>query len=64
MKLLDADPEAENLGDEGAWRDVVQRLPPLAFEVARETKELVQTVDGLGEGEMGTGIGEEDDDDF
>lgn len=30
-------------------------LPPIAFEIARETKELVQRVDGIDVGLMGSG---------
>lgn len=37
------------------WRAWTQVLPPVAFEIARETKELVRVVDGIEGG---------DDDDF
>lgn len=62
-RLLRADREAGGVGDEGAlWAEVVGRLPPLAFEVARWTKELVQRVEGGGEGDefrmrVGSGFG-------
>ncbi|KAK4141869.1 protein SPA2 [Dichotomopilus funicola] len=34
-------------GDDREWRMWTQTLPPIAFEIARETKELVQRVDQL-----------------
>ena len=40
-------------GDEEDWKEVVGRLPPLAFEVARRTKELVVRVDGADGGDEG-----------
>lgn len=48
-RLLHADGDAGRDGIEGQeeWAEVVRRLPPLAFEVARRTKELVQRVDGV-----------------
>lgn len=33
--------------DDRSWRMWTQTLPPIAFEIARETKELVQRVGGL-----------------
>ena len=39
-------------------RDVIQQLPPLAFKIARETKELVSRVMGI---EAGRGRGPDDD---
>jgi len=40
-------------GEEGEmeWRVWTQGLPPVAFEIARETKELVRCVDGVEGGE-------------
>lgn len=43
---------------EAAWRDWNKSLPPIAFEIARETKELVLKVDVI-EGEAGR-TGEDD----
>jgi hypothetical protein len=40
------------------WKQWCQGLPPLAFEVARETKELVRVVDEV-ETEGGEGTGED-----
>ncbi|GAB1311061.1 component of the polarisome [Madurella fahalii] len=37
------------------WRMWTQTLPPIAFEIARETKELVQRVDGLAVGGLDDG---------
>jgi hypothetical protein len=39
-------------------REAVQQLPPLAFRIARETKELVSRVMGI---EVGPGRGADDD---
>jgi hypothetical protein len=41
--------------DEGEriWRQWNQSLPPVAFEIARETKELVLRVDAIDKGEGG-----------
>jgi hypothetical protein len=36
-------------GESREWRMWTQTLPPIAFEIARETKELVQRVEGLGD---------------
>lgn len=41
------------------WRVWTQSLPPIAFEIARETKELVQRVDAIDGGHGGEG-GERD----
>lgn len=48
--------------DEGdrAWRAWNQSLPPLAFEIARETKELVLRVDVIDGEQQGRGGGDED----
>lgn len=35
------------------WRTWTQSLPPVAFEVARETKELVNRTDAIAEGRSG-----------
>ena len=44
-KLLDASVESDGIRDATTWKDFTKKLPPLAFEVARETKELVQRLD-------------------
>lgn len=41
---LNADGKSE---DSREWRMWTQTLPPIAFEIARETKELVQRIDDL-----------------
>ena len=55
-KLLDASVEGDSIRDASRWKDFSKKLPPLAFEIARETKELVQRLDQIGD--------EEIDDDF
>lgn len=51
-----ADKEEE---DDTEWRQWTQGLPPIAFEIARETKELVQRVDAIDAG-MNGGGGDDD----
>ena len=65
QRLVDAGEKGRNLADEGReddegerlWRGWNQSLPPIAFEIARETKELVLRVDAIDKGK-----GEGDDD--
>src|SRR5271154_3966834 len=50
--LLKTSVESQALDGLGRGREVKEftaRLPPLAFEIAREMKELVQRVEGLGD---------------
>ena len=47
VKLLDASVEGDSIRDATTWKDFTKKLPPLAFEVARETKELVQRLDQI-----------------
>jgi hypothetical protein len=53
QRLLEAGDRGEDLAAAGKgprdreWRMWTQTLPPIAFEIARETKELVRRVDGL-----------------
>lgn len=62
LRILDAGELGRDIADEGrddeegeqAWRAWNQSLPPIAFEIARETKELVlkvDTIDGGGRGD-------------
>lgn len=44
-KLVSASAESESFGEKGDVREFMSRLPPLAYEIARETKELVQRVE-------------------
>lgn len=52
-RLIEAGEEGKRIAIEGRddeegdriWRQWNQRLPPIAFEIARETKELVLRVD-------------------
>lgn len=65
QRLLEAGEQGRAIADEGreddegerAWRQWNQSLPPIAFEIARETKELVTKVDII---DGGSGM----DDDF
>ena len=53
-KLLHASEDSKRLdgsSDKGAVKGFTQRLPPLAFEVARETKELVQKIETVSAGD-------------
>lgn len=53
QRLLEAGDRGEDLAADGKgpndreWRMWTQTLPPIAFEIARETKELVQRIDRL-----------------
>lgn len=58
-RIMAAGEEGREIADEGKeddesdaeWRAWTQSLPPIAFEIARETKELVLRIDVLdGEG--------------
>ena len=51
-KLVDGEGQSEDELDE-MWRVWNQSLPPVAFEVARETKELVQRVEFANEESRG-----------
>ena len=54
-KLMAVSAESESLdasSSRGAIRALTQKLPPLAFEIARETKELVQKIDLVGVAEV------------
>src|SRR3569833_679084 len=53
QRLLEAGDRGEDLAADGKgprdreWRMWTQTLPPIAFEIARETKELVKRIDSL-----------------
>lgn len=55
QRLLDAEEVGREIADEGRdddegdrnWRTWTSSLPPIAFEIARETKELVLKVDTI-----------------
>lgn len=53
QRLMEAGERGHDLADDGKgdgdreWRMWTQTLPPIAFEIARETKELVQRIDQL-----------------
>lgn len=44
-RLISASGESEALSEKMRVKDFLSQLPPLAFEIARETKELVQRVE-------------------
>ncbi|RFU24757.1 hypothetical protein B7463_g11582, partial [Scytalidium lignicola] len=68
QRLLEAGDIGQDIANEGredeesdrAWREWTKSLPPIAFEIARETKELVLKVDVV-DGETGRGGGGDDD---
>ena len=62
--MMRVEDEARRVSVRGVseWKDVVNGLPPIAFEIAREVRELCGSVGGLAGGEEGRGT--EDDDDF
>ena len=53
LDCIDAGPEADSKDgrEEGEWDAWTKSLPPVAFEIARETKELVRIVDVVAGGE-------------
>lgn len=65
QRLVEAGEKGRSIADEGReddegdriWRQWNQSLPPIAFEIARETKELVLRVDVIDGGQSG---GDED----
>lgn len=50
-RLVDASVEIDRINDATAWKEFTKMLPPLAFKIARETKELVQRLDRIGLGD-------------
>jgi hypothetical protein len=48
-RLLAADDDGKSVQSQEEWKEHINTLPPIAFEIARETKELVQRVDRVGE---------------
>lgn len=56
--LLDIRTEVSKLTDGTEIRELNSRLPPIAFQIARETKELVQRIDQI---EYASQNSEEDD---
>lgn len=46
-RLSETGAEGEDVTNPAELRDVTNKLPPIAFEIARETKELVQRIDQL-----------------
>jgi hypothetical protein len=59
-----ADEAREDDEGERTWRQWNQSLPPIAFEIARETKELVLRVDAIDGEQQGRAQGPGGDDDF
>ena len=48
-KLQEADDDGSGIQNHAEWKEHINTLPPIAFEIARETKELVQRIDRVGE---------------
>jgi len=46
-RLLEANAESATIKDTAKLKDLNNRLPPMAFEIARETKELVHRVEQI-----------------
>jgi G protein-coupled receptor kinase-interacting protein 1 len=46
-RLSKAGTDGVNITDSNNLREVTSKLPPIAFEIARETKELVQQIDQI-----------------
>jgi hypothetical protein len=44
-RLVSASAESEALGEKRREGEFMSKLPPLAYEIARETKELMQRVE-------------------
>lgn len=65
QRLLEAGDRGQELATRGRkpgereWRMWTQTLPPIAFEIARETKELVQRVDRIVLNGGGSGPGDD-----
>ena len=38
--------EVENIRDANTWKDFTKGIPPMAFQVARETRSLVGKLEG------------------
>lgn len=49
-KLLAAEDDGRATQNLREWKDHINVLPPIAFEIARETKELVQRVERAADG--------------
>ena len=49
-RLLDIGTEADSITDAAKWKEFAKKIPPMAFEVARETKELVSRLDAVASG--------------
>jgi hypothetical protein len=52
-KLLRAGDDSQNYDYNMPAKEFTQKLPPLAFQVARETRELVRRVQGIRTGDAG-----------
>ncbi|RMZ80829.1 hypothetical protein DV737_g2810, partial [Chaetothyriales sp. CBS 132003] len=63
-QLLQASVESTSYEQYPAAKEFIQKLPPLAFQVARETQELVRRVDAIRTRDDDDAIRTRDDDDF
>lgn len=52
--MIRVEDEARRAGAKGVgdWKDFINGLPPIAFEIAREVRELCGSVSGLGDDEI------------
>ena len=46
-QLMDASVQGSAIQDAAEWKEFTKKLPPLAFDVARQTKELVQRLNPI-----------------
>lgn len=49
-RLMNTAAEGHNISTPEQLREVTNQLPPIAFEIARQTKELVQRLEALAQG--------------
>ena len=45
-RLKDVGEELERISDANKWKEFAKGIPPMAFQVARETRELVGKLEG------------------
>ena len=46
-RLVDVGQEIESVKDTNKWKEFTKGIPPIAFQVARETRALVGKVEGV-----------------
>ena len=60
-RLLEAEDEGWGAEDFETWKEVANGLPPLAFEIARQVRDLVAKVEKLASGRAVSVVGDADD---